>query len=470
MIDKLSAEGLEHRKRIVELEHLVGCVNRFLERHNEAELERAHEAAIEEALAEYSIETETIASARAPSWGGVEFVDLKPTLRKLSILESSNSSSKGSFNADVFPVNQKESPVSMRRASKLNASEVDDASASHVSIHPSAASSRSAVSRAMSFSFPEALKLPESALSPATPHRESLTTPTLTRGRSGSLIVPKKSAEERFKRDYSSSSIQFLRIKFALNALAATLSYSMAEDSLLRTCVAEFILDKEQVFRDSSKSERKRSRRIKQMEVEIADLRDSNNSYAAVNEALCSNIKVLEADIAELRANHADTAVELQRIGTENEVLLSQNAVYKAQLETSKAETESNSYSVKKLELKYKGMQSQLDEFYVENELLKTKLDQLKQRLSIALVERDELVRQFIPRGRYVKDELGCETLVVSDTESDSSESSTIDSKSIGGGGRDNKGRISVSEHNISSASKSGLKTPREPPEFVSWN
>ena len=245
----------------------------------------------------------------------------------------------------------------------------------------------------------------------------------------------------------------------------------MAEDSLLRDCVAGFVSDKEQGFKNSSKSERKSNRKIKQMEIEIEDLRESNNSYALVNEALSSNLTVLEVDIAELRANHTDAVVELQRASTENEALLNQNAVYKAQVEASKTEAEANSYSVKKLELKYKGMQSQLEEFYVENELLKTKLDQLKQRLSIALVERDELVHQFIPRGRYVQDDLGVETLVISDGESESSESSDVDSRNISGR-RDNHASFGgVPERKSSTATKSGQKTfSGEPSEFVPWN
>ena len=235
--------------------------------------------------------------------------------------------------------------------------------------------------------------------------------------------------EEKYLKEYTSPSAQFLRIKFALQVLSSSLSFTIADDSLFRDCVSAVTSQNKYLFQDTSRSASKASKKVNAMKSDIESLEQEISGLKQSYENTQSMLAFSQKENSELRQRLSDSIMQEELQAGKTEVLLCENIILKAQLEMSSQKLDERLLKYNDMTLQQQLLSQKIEELTIENEIIKCKLENVKQLLSVTKVERDELVRQFLYKGRYIRDDHGMDILVTgvdSNCTSDSDENISV--------------------------------------------
>jgi hypothetical protein len=217
--------------------------------------------------------------------------------------------------------------------------------------------------------------------------------------------------EAVYDRAVGKPSLGFLRLRFGLKALKTSWVHSVNEDYLLRNYLVDIADQNYSSSHSSDRNASKVSRQVAFLQARVAELEAARDDVVQTYGALRRRIEEADEELSAAREQYADLSVALEGVTGAGEVLQSERAVLRAQFDNMQLDYDTLFYERNNMVLSAKRMKLNMNELQLSNDLLQGKLDQVMQRLSITVVQRDELVRQFIDNGKFEEDEHGVETL-----------------------------------------------------------
>lgn len=214
-----------------------------------------------------------------------------------------------------------------------------------------------------------------------------------------------------YDRYVNKPSLAFLRLKFGLKALKTSWAHSVNEEALLRNYLVSVADQNYSAAHSSDQRVSKFNKQVAFLQSRVDELEASRDDVVDTYSDLRQSVDELTADLRQARAQYADLSVAMESVAGASEVLKSEKAVLSAQITNLQADFDELFYDRNNMVLNTKKLNLTMNELKLANEMLQGKLDQVMQRLSITVVQRDELVRQFIDNGKFEEDENGVETL-----------------------------------------------------------
>lgn len=246
----------------------------------------------------------------------------------------------------------------------------------------------------------------------------------------------KKRIETVYDNLMNKPSVSFMRIKFGLKALKTSLQHSINEESLLRNYLVTVAEQNYSSAHNNDRTINKISKNVDYLQNKVDELELSRDDAIQVCGELRARIDELTQDLDDAQRRYADTVVAAEVTTANYEALKSENVVLHAKYDSMQLDYDNLFYDRNNMVLNTKKLNLKINETQLSNDLLQGKLDQVMQRLSVTIVQRDELVRQFIDNDHFDGDELEVDILGTGDVnythvDSDVEESDDHDSITI---------------------------------------
>lgn len=241
----------------------------------------------------------------------------------------------------------------------------------------------------------------------------------------------KRRLDAIYEKLLNTPSVSFLRIKFGLKAVRTSLMHTINEDSLLRNYVMTVAEQNYSTYHNSDRTVSKLNKHADYLQSRVNELEMTRDDVVCACNELRGRVDSLSQQLEASRQQFADSSVAMEAIAADNEALKSENAVLVAKFNSMQLDYDNLFYERNNMVINAKKTNLFINELKLSNELLQSKLDQLSQRLSVTIVQRDELIRQFIDNANFDENGLGVDTLTVLDgstyMDSDGDNSEDID-------------------------------------------
>lgn len=231
-----------------------------------------------------------------------------------------------------------------------------------------------------------------------------------------------------YEKYLNTPSLPFLRVKFGLKALRTCWVHAINEDSLLKNYVTAVADENYSSSSNNARAMEKVNKQSKFFQARISELESERADLIASYSETKTCLESFQEEMRGLAQKYSDAVVSLESISGANEILKAQNAVLKSRHEHIQFDCERLKVEKSNLSIEVKRLNLQINDISISYDLMESKLEQLKQRLSVTTVQRDELVRQFLGGQRFEDDEFGTETLATANGDQRSSYDSNDDS------------------------------------------
>lgn len=206
-------------------------------------------------------------------------------------------------------------------------------------------------------------------------------------------------------------SVPYLRLKFGLKALKTIWSHAVNEDALLRNYIVTVAEQNYSSSHNSDRTVNKINKHTAYLQHRVDELEAVRDDVLSSYNELKEQVDSLSMELSQSNDRYADTVVSMDELAADNEALKSRNSVLSSKYDNIQQDFNNLFHERNNMVLSVKKLNLNISELQLSNDLLQGKLDQIMQRLSVTIVQRDELVRQFLGDAQFEEDELGVETL-----------------------------------------------------------